>query len=158
MGLFHHYQQYHLHEFVYSKNHIDTELGKIPDHSHIDTKVDQVNYFFLHCLFNKEIEHQKILFYGSMSEFLVPFDLVVKEVVLYVQETDNNTPIEKYSIVFNNAVVHSETVTQVQRFILPPDTIFLENQLVHCILVDSSAMTSNVKKAYLFIKFQKYVT
>ena len=112
----------------------------------------------MHCLFNKEIEQQKILFYGSMSEFLVPFDLVVKEVALYVQETNQNTPVEKYSIVFNNAVAHSQTATQVQKFILPPNTIFLENQLVHCILVNSQALTSNIKKAYLIVKSQKYIT
>ena len=125
MGLFNHYEQHHLHEFVYSKNHVDTELGKKPDHSHIDTKVDTINHYFTHCLFNKEIEHQKILFYGSMSEFLIPFDLVAKEVVLYIQETDNNTPVEKYSIVFNNTVVHSQTATQIQKFILPPNTLFI---------------------------------
>ena len=115
------------------KNQIDSELNKKPNHADVDTKVDTINNYFTHCLFNKEIEHQKILFYGSMSEFLIPFDLVVKEVVFFVQETDQNTPIEKYSIVFNNAVVHSQTATQIQKFILPPNTIFLENQLVHCI-------------------------
>ena len=93
-----------------------------------------------------------------MSEFLVPFDLVVKEVLLNVQETDQNTPVEKYSIVFNNTVVHSQTATQIQKFILPPNTIFLENQLAHCILVNSQASTSNIKKAYLIVKSQKYIT
>ena len=85
---FNYYQIHHLHENVYSKNHIDSELNKKPNHTDVDTKIDNVNHYFMHCLFNKEVEQQKILFYGSMSEFLVPFDLVVKEVVLYVQETD----------------------------------------------------------------------
>ena len=57
-------------------------------------------------------------FNGSMSEFLVPYDLLIKEVVLYIQETDNNTPIEKYSIVFNNAIAHSQTAAQIQSFYL----------------------------------------
>ena len=57
---------------------------KKTNHADVDTKIDTVNHYFMHCLFNKEIEHQKILFYGSMSEFLVPFDLVVKEVTFYV--------------------------------------------------------------------------
>ena len=116
---FNYYERHHLHENIYSKQHIDQQLNKKPDHSDIDTKVDTINHYFIHCLFNKEIEHQKILFYGSMSEFLVPFDLVVKEVVLYIQETDNNTPVERYSIVFNNAVVHSQTAAQIQKFTLP---------------------------------------
>ena len=150
---FNYYQIHHLHENVYSKNHIDSELNKKPNHADVDTKVDTINHYFTHCLFN-----QKILFYGSMSEFLIPFDLVVKEVVLYIQETDQNTPVEKYSIVFNNTVVHSQTATQIQKFILPPNTIFLENQLVHCILVNSQALTSNIKKAYLIVKSQKYIT
>ena len=157
---FNYYQIHHLHENVHSKNHIDSsELNKKPNHADVGTKIDTVNHYFMHCLFNKEIEQQKILFYGSMSEFLVPFDLIVKEVVLYIQETDQNTPVEKYSIVFNNAVVHSQTaITQIQKFILPPNTIFLENQLVHCILVNSQALTSNIKKAYLIVKSQKYIT
>ena len=155
---FNYYQIRHLHENVHSKNYIDSELNKKPNHADVDTKIDTVNHYFMHCLFNKEIEQQKILFYGSMSEFLVPFDLIVKEVVLYIQETDQNTPVEKYSIVFNNAVVHSQTATQIQKFILPPNTIFLENQLVHCILVNSQALTSNIKKAYLIVKSQKYIT
>ena len=111
---FNYYQIHHLHENVHSKNHIDSELNKKPNHADVDTKIDTVNHYFMHCLFNKEIEHQKIFFYGSMSEFLIPFDLVVKEVALYVQETDQNTPVEKYSIVFNNTVVHSQTATQIQ--------------------------------------------
>ena len=77
---FNYYQIHHLHENVHSKNHIDSELNKKPNHADVDTKIDTVNHYFMHCLFNKEIEQQKILFYGSISEFLMPFDLVVKDV------------------------------------------------------------------------------
>ena len=71
-----HYEKYHLHDHVYSK--VD-----------VDTKISIVNNYFIHCLFHKDIEHQKILFYGTMSELLIPFNILMNEVTLYVQETDN---------------------------------------------------------------------
>ena len=103
---FNYYQIHHLHENVYSKNHIDSELNKKPNHADVDTKVDEINHCFMHCLFNKEVEHQKILFCGTMTELLVPYDIVIKEVVLYVQETDRSEAVEKYSIVESNALAH----------------------------------------------------
>ena len=135
------YHKYHSNDYVY---------GKVD----IDTKISIVNNYFIHCLFHKDIEHQKILFYETRSELLIPFNLVMKEVTLYVQETDSNQPIEAYSIIFNNSVVHSSETTQIQNFILPDDTIFVKDQLVSCIIVNSQAVTSNIKKAYLIVKYQ----
>lgn len=159
MGIhgFNHYERHHLENYIYSKTYIDTELSKKADHADIDTKIDTVNDYHIHCLFNKEIENQKILFYGSMSELLILMDMIVKEVILYVQETDQNTPTEQYSIVFNNISSQSETSTQIQSFILPPNTMFLKNQLVNCIILNSQGLTTNIKKAYLIVRFQKFI-
>lgn len=98
---FNYYEKYHIHGHVFSKGAIES-------------KINVINNDFIHCLYHKEIQHQKILFYGSMSELLIPYDLVIKEMTVYIQETDNNTQIEAYLIIFNNTVVHSQAASLIQ--------------------------------------------
>ena len=65
-----------------------------------------------------------------------------------------NTPIEAYSIIFNNAVTHSSSAIQFQTFTMPPNTIFVKNQLISCVIVNNQALTSNIKKAYLMVNIK----
>ena len=101
------------------------------------------------------MDDKRILFYGTMNQLLLLYNIKVKELTLYVQETEINTAIEQCIIIFNSEIIDSVSATQIQRFAFPTNVFYTKEQLMQSQLLKSKGKATNIKKAYLYIIYHK---